>query len=121
MRALKSEDLIAIMDFLYFGEANIFQENLDSFLVLAEDLQLKGLTTGTDEIGKDQGIKTSPKYQEFPVKKENTPKSKNTTFSPRDEPSSNSDRRIAAMNTNPTISANLEDLDGQIWMARSNQ
>merc|ERR1711954_146628 len=29
MRGLKSDDLLAIMDFLYHGEANIFQENLD--------------------------------------------------------------------------------------------
>ena len=31
MRGLKSEDLSAILDFLYCGEANVFQENLDSF------------------------------------------------------------------------------------------
>merc|ERR1712129_340907 len=43
MRGLKSEDLLAMIDFLYFGEANIYQENLDSFLAVAEELQLKGL------------------------------------------------------------------------------
>ena len=43
MRGLKSEDLVAMIDFLYFGEANIYQENLDSFLAVAEELQLKGL------------------------------------------------------------------------------
>ena len=44
MRGMNSEDLSAIVDFLYFGEASIFQENLDSFLAIAEELQLKGLT-----------------------------------------------------------------------------
>ena len=44
MRGMKSEDLIAIVDFLYYGEANVFQENLDSFLSIAEELKLKGLT-----------------------------------------------------------------------------
>ena len=43
IRGLKSEDLVAIVDFLYCGEANVFQENLDSFLAIAEELQLKGL------------------------------------------------------------------------------
>ena len=43
MRGLKSEDLLAIVDFLYCGEANVYQENLDSFLAVAEELQLKGL------------------------------------------------------------------------------
>jgi len=37
------EDLVAMIDFLYFGEANVYQENLDSFLAVAEELQLKGL------------------------------------------------------------------------------
>ena len=43
MRGLKSENLFAILDFLYFGEASVYQENLDSFLAIAEELQLKGL------------------------------------------------------------------------------
>ena len=44
MRGIKSDDLLAIVDFLYSGEANVYQENLDSFLAIAEELQLKGLT-----------------------------------------------------------------------------
>merc|ERR1712204_150405 len=43
MRGLKSEDLVAMIDFLYFGEAKVNQENLDSFLAVAEEFQLKGL------------------------------------------------------------------------------
>ena len=49
MRGVKSDDLLAITDFLYRGEANVFQENLDLFLAFAEELQLKGLTGKTDE------------------------------------------------------------------------
>ena len=44
LRDFKSEDLMAILDFLYLGEANVFQENLDSFLAIAKELKLKGLT-----------------------------------------------------------------------------
>ena len=43
MRGMRSDNLLAILDFLYCGEANVFQENLDSFLAVAEELQLKGL------------------------------------------------------------------------------
>ena len=43
MRGVKSEDLFAIVDFLYCGEANIYQESLDSFLAIAGEIQLKGL------------------------------------------------------------------------------
>ena len=43
MRGFKSEDLFAIVDFFYFGETNILQEQLDSFLAVAVELQVKGL------------------------------------------------------------------------------
>ena len=43
MRGLKSEDLFAILHFLYCGETRVYEENLDSFLAIAEELQLKGL------------------------------------------------------------------------------
>ena len=53
---MKSDDLLAIVDFLYRGEANVFQENLDSFLAIAEELQLKGLMENTEENVKDVQI-----------------------------------------------------------------
>ena len=43
LRGMKSVDISAILDFIYLGEANVYQENLDSFLAIAEELQLKGL------------------------------------------------------------------------------
>ena len=48
MKGVKFEDLLSIVDFLYCGEANVYQENLDSFLRIAEDLKLKGLTGQQD-------------------------------------------------------------------------
>ena len=45
MRGFKAKDLNAIVDFIYHGEANVFQDDLDRFLALAEDLQLKGLSS----------------------------------------------------------------------------
>ena len=44
MRGLTSNILLSIIDFLYLGEANVLQDNLESFLALAEELKLKGLT-----------------------------------------------------------------------------
>ena len=48
MRGMRSDDLLAIVDFLYCGEANVYQENLDSFFAIAEELQLKGLMGQTN-------------------------------------------------------------------------
>ena len=49
MRGVQFEDLVNIVEFLYLGEANIYQENLEVFLSLAEELQLKGLTGGAEK------------------------------------------------------------------------
>ena len=60
MRGVKFDDLLAIMDFLYRGEANVVQENLDSFLAIAEDLQLRGLMGKTEE--RTENLNVSGKY-----------------------------------------------------------
>lgn len=60
MRGVKPENLLAVVDFLYRGEANVYQENLDSFLAIAEELQLKGLMGQTELI-----LNTNPTPQEM--------------------------------------------------------
>ena len=54
MRGLKAKDLVAIVDFMYQGEANIFQEDLDAFLALADELQIKGLAGSQDTLLDDE-------------------------------------------------------------------
>ena len=44
MRGLKTRQLTTMVDFIYLGEANIPHEDLDGFLLLAQELELKGLT-----------------------------------------------------------------------------
>ena len=49
LRGFDSQNLLAILDFLYFGEANVCQENLDSFLAIADELKLKGFSDFFEE------------------------------------------------------------------------
>ena len=42
MRKVKHEHILSVLDFIY--HVNVFQDDLDSFLAIAEELQLKGLT-----------------------------------------------------------------------------
>ena len=71
MRGLKLEDLLAIINILYFGEANAFQENLDTFLVLAEEQRPKGLTgSGNSGKGKEPP-KNKENFETAPIKREN--------------------------------------------------
>ena len=50
MKGCKAAELLAMVDFFYYGEANVDQENLDAFLGLAEELKLKGLTGSSGEV-----------------------------------------------------------------------
>ena len=74
LRGLKSKDLSAILDFLYLGEANVYQDDLDSFLALAEELKLKGLTGSVENKSNyDQNTAKMPE-------KRNDPKMENSIY-----------------------------------------
>ena len=63
MRGIKSDNLTAIVDFLYCGEANVYQQNLDSFLVIAGELQLKGLMWKLHEKMEDFNADNRPLHE----------------------------------------------------------
>jgi len=44
LKGVKFSDLQAVLNFMYHGEVNVAQEELNSFLAVAEDLKVKGLT-----------------------------------------------------------------------------
>ena len=44
MKGVKYTDLQSVLNFMYHGEVNVAQEELNSFLAVAEDLRVKGLT-----------------------------------------------------------------------------
>merc|ERR1712126_101370 len=45
MKGVNAKNMNYIIDFMYYGEVNIFQEELEGFLELAEEFKLKGLQT----------------------------------------------------------------------------
>jgi len=56
LKGVKYVDLVAVLNFMYHGEVNVAQEELNSFLAVAEDLRVKGLTqnnTGTSSQRKE--------------------------------------------------------------------
>merc|ERR1719244_116940 len=44
LRGIDGANLESIIEFLYKGKVNVYQEDLESFLRIAEELQMKGLT-----------------------------------------------------------------------------
>merc|ERR1712098_889780 len=47
-----ARDMALLLDFMYNGEVNVKQENLNSFLALAEKLSVRGLTQNDSENNK---------------------------------------------------------------------
>ena len=118
---MKSRDLEAVLDFLYHGEANIYQEDLDSFLAIAEELQLKGLT-GSQNLKNEQLTTETKKNEQFnkanPLK-DNT--NKHVVYQTKLEqikvnPEYHPENYATALMESEkyTLTTDLEDLDEQI-------
>ena len=60
LKDVKYKDILAVLDFMYMGEVNVAQEELNSFLSVAEDLRVKGLTQSNSSSEK----KSLPKPEE---------------------------------------------------------
>ena len=110
MKGVKSDNLSAMVEFLYNGEANVDQENLDNFLALADDLRLKGLHGETDEEG---GIRN-----QVQPKVDKPPSNYGQVFKPTDisTPLFENKQIMKMENIDKRVSLNTsnEDLDSQI-------
>ena len=80
LKGVKYTDLLAVLNFMYHGEVNVAQEELNSFLAIAEDLKVKGLTQNKSEdmtSRQRQELPTpKPRPRVIPEKLESTPKPK---------------------------------------------
>ena len=68
MKGVKSKDLLAILDFVYCGKAKILQSDLTNFLMLAEELKIKGLAGEESE----RNAQTSDQKEMFDAEKDDS-------------------------------------------------
>eukprot|EP00092_Neocalanus_flemingeri_P004301 GFUD01004624.1.p1 GENE.GFUD01004624.1~~GFUD01004624.1.p1 ORF type:complete len:324 (+),score=77.62 GFUD01004624.1:85-972(+) len=52
LKGVLYEELVSVLNFMYHGEVNVAQEDLTSFLAVAEELKVKGLTQDKQEKSK---------------------------------------------------------------------
>ena len=97
---------MAILDFLYRGEANVFQDNIDSFLAVAEELQMKGLMGKTEYKLTDFGENERPSH----CSSENSP----NNSSMRQMPSKESRNSPQALTRPPNLSGNFVELEEKV-------
>ena len=105
------------MDFLYHGEANVFQNDLDSFLALAEEFKLRGLTG--DSQSKEEQQKETQKSSKYSSKREFGQRSVQQNEPPIPTPNheiqyseGKNDKAVALANSRTGVE--LQDLDEQI-------
>ena len=127
LRGIKHDHLSAVVDFMYHGEANVVQEDLDDFLRVAEDLQLKGLTNSFEhnditnkEVKNKENEKQMKKYElhnptKIPFFHQPTIKEEmiQTQESNMMEPVENSDL-VSYDETEMVVATSCEDLDETI-------
>ena len=69
LKGVKFTDLQSVLNFMYHGEVNVAQEELNSFLAVAEELRVKGLTQNNQGGGssssasKKESFSTAPRPQ----------------------------------------------------------
>jgi len=71
LKGVKYTDLVSVLNFIYHGEVNVAQEELNSFLAVAEDLKVKGLTQNSSG-GGGSSTKTTPSRATAPSQQHHT-------------------------------------------------
>ena len=115
MRGVKSRDMASIIDFLYQGEANVYQDDLDSFLTIAHELQLNGLQQPLNVDGKIEQKERARKHLAVRAKPQKTEPSANLPMPDQqfsfDEERTTDGTTLALANV---FSEDLEDLDTKV-------
>ena len=119
MRGVKSEVMLAILDFLYFGETNLFQDDLDLFLAIAEELHLKGLKgSNNDEMVANelphQTNDMKERMKENPVQNQQASVLKKSYSSSKSNVKEHFDTFTRTVAVPSNLSVDLQDLDAKV-------
>ena len=105
LKGVKYTDLQSVLNFMYHGEVNVAQEELNSFLAVAEELRVKGLTQNNQSAAAANRIKEN--YNSAP-RSPSAPKVRPPERDPIPPP-----KRPRPTITTPTFPASQEDDDIQ--------
>jgi len=66
LKDIQFDHLQSVLNFMYHGEVNVAQEDLNNFLAVAEELKIKGLTQNGSEESKKQNKEESRSHSQAP-------------------------------------------------------
>ena len=78
LKGVKYQEMLSVLNFMYMGEVNVAQEELNSFLAVAEELRVKGLT-------QSEGTSSSNSQDREPLEKEHRPPLKQQRLREKEE------------------------------------
>jgi len=81
IKGVKYKELVAVLNFMYMGEVNVVQEELNSFLVVAEELRVKGLTQNNSPNEPSHKPNNSQEHHR-PIDKPRAPPEKAKVYTP---------------------------------------
>jgi len=109
LKGVKYTDLQSVLNFMYHGEVNVAQEELNSFLAVAEDLQVKGLTqkNATENFSQPKPptvpkLKHQPRQERNSLPPFNHPSALSSKFSPVGCERDDDIQEVAPVKTEPT-------------------
>ena len=83
IRGVRTKELKAIVDYIYYGEVNVYQEDLKDFLTIAEELGIKGLakdSTQTENNYLQPNDRAFKRKERFNPNRKNVDKLKNLSM-----------------------------------------
>jgi len=105
LKGVKYSDLQSVLNFMYHGEVNVAQEELNSFLSVAEELSVKGLT-------QNQSSTQNSKSENYSVPKPQIIKPPITQPSERDQQPSKRPRQVppAVPSSNQRVDDDIQEV-----------
>ena len=119
LKGFKAKELHTMMNYIYHGVANIYQDDLNLLLAKAEELQLKGLAGGGEE-NKEQEGRTLQAHAIKSADKTSNVKEEHFTKILDDNESDSNSTRIVMTTNHPSsnvsfIGGTTEDLKSTLW------
>ena len=107
LEGVNANDLRNILDYMYLGETNIFQENLDQFLTIAQRLKVLGLLQNKSKTDPDSIIKED--LEENGISDQNVNNEMDQTHSMANGNNSKTIKRNSFSSENRTVAINGMD------------
>ena len=120
LKGVQMTELANVLNFMYMGEVNVAQEQLNNFLSVSEELQVKGLTQGGQHVQRkpqtvhnDLGISSKPPKKPKPALPSTFPPGASYSTNIADQENDPDIQEVAQVKPEPSQTASESDIHYQ--------